>query len=194
MAADPFAEILEITNNKDLSETGGGHNQKGIEFQRNWALLRMFELESDEQADFLLLFEAVQDVAVLDSTLAPTKIDIYQVKKKDRNEWTWASLTSLHTPQLGKQSKKPKPLDSVVVSPVGKLYAALRAFKLLPVTARFVSNAGCDLLMADGTNAATSLPVNMAALPPHFRDLLVESLATIHVKDEPSPDLSKIYV
>jgi hypothetical protein len=194
MAADAFAEILEIVNDKELSETGGSHNQKGIEFQRNWALTRMFELEDGQQTDFLVLFEAVQDVAVLNSTQAPTKIEIYQVKKKDRNEWTWADLTNLHTPKLGKPSRKPKPLIAIVCSPMGKLYAALRAFKTLTGTARFVSNAGCDLTMADGTNAATSLPVTMANLPHHLQSLLAESLASLHVRGEPAPDLSKIYV
>jgi hypothetical protein len=194
MVADPFAEILEILNDKALSETGGGHNQKGVEFQRNWALIRMFELESANQPDFLLLFEAVQDVAILDSALTPTKIEIYQVKKKDRNEWTWSSLTNLHTPKLGKVRKKLKPLGGVITSPLGRLYSALRAFKHLPGSAHFVSNAGCDLAMADGTNAATSMPVTLASLPPHLRDLLAESLATLHAKGEPPPDLSRIYV
>jgi Cap4 dsDNA endonuclease len=194
MAADAFAEILQVVNNKALSETGGGHNQKGIEFQRNWALIRMFELESEEQPDFLLLFEAVQDVAVLDSNLAPTKIDIYQIKKKDRSEWSWGDLTNLHALKLGQPSRKPKPLIGVVSSPVGKLYAALRAFKSLTGTARFVSNAGCDLTMEDGTNAATSLPVAMANLPYHVRNLLTDSLSSLHTKGEPPPDLSKIYV
>jgi Cap4 dsDNA endonuclease len=194
MVPDAFTEILQIVNDKDLSETGGGHNQKGVEFQRNWALVRMFELESQEQPDFLVLFEAIQDVAVVDSNSAPTKIEIYQVKKKDRNEWTWAELTNLHTPKLGKPTKKPKPLKGVFSSPMGKLYRALRAFKELTGTARFISNAGCDLAMADGTNAATSLPVAMANLPDHLRSLLAESFKSIHAQGEPSPDLSKIYV
>jgi hypothetical protein len=153
---DILAELLSIANDKSLSETGGGHNQKGIEFQRNWALIRMFELEATNQADFLFLFEAVQDIAILDSSLTPTKIEICQVKKKDRNEWTWGGLTSLHTPKPGKESKKKKTPNDVTGSPIGKLYAAFRAFKLLPVTARFVSNAGCDLAMADGTNVYIS--------------------------------------
>ena len=38
------------------------------------------------------------------------------------------------------------------------------------------AESGCDLAMADGTNAATSLPVVMADLAPHFRSLLAESL------------------
>ncbi len=194
MVPDAFTEILQIVNDKELSETGGAHNQKGVEFQRNWALVRMFELESQEQPDFLVLFEAIQDVAVVDSNSAPTKIEIYQVKKKDRNEWTWAELTNLHTPKLGKPTKKPKPIKGVFSSPMGKLYRALRAFKELTGTARFISNAGCDLAMADGTNAATSLPVAMANLPDHLRSLLSESFKSIHAQGEPSPDLSRIYV
>jgi Cap4 dsDNA endonuclease len=194
MVPDAFDEILRIINNKDLSETGGGHNQKGIEFQRNWALVRMFDLESKGEPDFLILFEAIQDIAVVDSNIAPTKIEIYQVKKKDRDEWTWGELTNLHAPKLGKVTKKPKSLAGVFYSPMGKLYRALRAFNGLAGTARFVSNAGCDLVMADGTNAATSLPVAMINLPQHFRGLLAESFQTIHSEGEPSPDLSKIYV
>ena len=40
-------EVVRVASRKDLAETGGGHNQKGVNFQRVWALTRMFELEKE---------------------------------------------------------------------------------------------------------------------------------------------------
>jgi len=196
MAGDPLTEILEVSNNKHLAESGGAHNQKGIEFQKNWAIVRMITLEDGSAPDFLFLFEAIQDVAVLDSVENPTKIEIYQVKKKDRGEWTWAGLTKLHTPtDPAKQSKaKVKPLTDVEESPIGKLHAAVRAFGLIDSSGRFISNAGCDLFMADGSSAATSTPVALDALPAHFQKLLKEALATLQKPEDSAPDLSKLTV
>lgn len=82
MPVDPFGEVLELANDKSFSETGGAHNQKGVEFQRNWALVRMFELEAVQPSDFLFLFEAIQDVALFDSAQAPTDVKIFQVKEE----------------------------------------------------------------------------------------------------------------
>src|SRR5699024_11184669 len=101
--------------------------QKGIEFQKNWAIVKMFSLKEKATIDFLFLFEAVQDVAILNSSTAPTSIEVFQIKKKDRMEWTWASLTNLHAPYDPSKKakikvKKTKPLDGVADSPLGKLF------------------------------------------------------------------------
>lgn len=195
MAGDPLAEIVEVSNSRHLFETGGAHNQKGIEFQKNWALARMFALEDENAPDFLFLFEAIQDVAILDSVDAPTMIGLHQVKKKDRGEWSWASLTKLHEPAdpaKRASKRKTKPLTDVSESLVGKLHAAVSAFKLIKSSGRFISNAGCDIAMADGTNAATSLPVPLASLPAHFQHLLISALTTLHKPGDPPPDLSKL--
>ena len=193
MADDPLAEIVEVSNDKHLSETGGGHNQKGIEFQKNWAVVRMFALEDENAPDFLFLFEAIQDVAILDLSETPTKIGLYQIKKKDRGEWTWAGLTKLHEPADPPKALKckAKPLTDVGDSPIGKLHAAIHAFNLIGGSGRFISNAGCDLKMADGSSAATSLPVALTSLPPHFQNLLVSALTTLHKPGDPPPDLSR---
>ena len=53
------AEILLVANKPGLTETGGGHGAKGVDFQRWWAVLRMVEMEQANEPDFLLLFEAV---------------------------------------------------------------------------------------------------------------------------------------
>ena len=195
MAGDPLAEIVDVTNDKNIAESGGGHNQKGIEFQKNWALIQMFSLEEKNVPDFLFLFEAIQDVAILDSAKEPTAISLHQIKKKDRGEWSWVGLTKLHEPSDPaklKTKRKAKPLNNVSDSPIGKLYAAIRAFNVLQSSGRFVSNAGCDLAMADGSNAATSLPVALTYLPTHFQELLVSALSTLGTASDPPPDLSRL--
>ena len=143
MASNQIEEVFRIATRKDLTETGGGHNQKGVDFQRAWAIERMFDLERSGASDFLFLFESIQDVAELDSSTTPSSIRIYQVKKKDRKEWGWAELTHLVEPgKKRKASKRPPP--DIKNSPIGKLYSSALAFKELKCSGRFISNNGCD--------------------------------------------------
>lgn len=195
--SDPLAELLVLVNDKSLAEVGGGHNQKGVDFQRHWAVMRMFELEGAGEEDFLFLFEALQDIAVLDSAISPTRICLYQVKKKDRKEWGWADLTGLHQPTDPKKPPKAtraKTLTEVHGSPIGKLYAAVRAIKTTKSEGRFISNAGCDLPLAVGTSAATSLPVALSGLGSEHLALLMDALQTMHDAGEDLPDLSRIHI
>ena len=201
--SDPLAELLALVNDKNLGEVGGGHNQKGVDFQRHWAMMRMFELEGAGEKDFLFLFEALQDVAVLDSAISPTRICLYQIKKKDRKEWGWADLTGLHQPpnlktladpKKPRKATKAKPLTEVRGSPIGKLYAAMRAIKTTRSEGRFISNAGCDLPLAVGGSAATSLPVALAGLGSDHLALLMDALQTMHDAGEDVPDLSRIHI
>lgn len=192
-------EVLLAMGDPQTAESGGAHNQKGIEFQKNWAIIKMFALREQGIIDFLFLFEVVQDVAILNSSTTPTAIEIFQIKKKDRKEWTWASLTHLHNPdapskQQQVKAKKTKPLDGVSESPVGKLFAALSGFKTIDGSGRFVSNAGCDLELAAGGNAATSLPVPLSALPAHFTDLLQSALDSLQMAGHTKSDLSKVFL
>ncbi|EMM6647047.1 MULTISPECIES: dsDNA nuclease domain-containing protein [Gammaproteobacteria] len=99
------AEILLVANKPGLTETGGGHGAKGVDFQRWWAVLRMVEMEQANEPDFLLLFESVQDVTELDSVISPTRARVYQVKKKDRGEWSWSVLTGVSSPPKKKSLK-----------------------------------------------------------------------------------------
>ena len=194
MAKDStIKEILDVATRKDLMEVGGSHNQKGVDFQCYWALMRVIQLEQSGQDDFLFLFEAIQDVAEFDSSVAPSLVRVYQVKKKDRGEWTWAGLTKLPAP-TGKQPLLPKPLVEVKESPLGKLYASVIAFRQMRSTGHFISNAGCDLPLIGGGNAATSLPCSLFSLEQAHQSLLTDGLATLHEAGMPLPDLNRIHV
>lgn len=171
-------EVFRIAGNKEIAETGGGHNQKGVDFQRAWALSRMFELEEGGADDFLILFEAVQDIAELDSETAPSSICVYQVKKKDRGEWEWSHLTRLPSP--GKKRRTGKAVDEIKDSPIGKLYSAVRAFKGLKSSGIFLSNIGCNVPLASGDNAATSVSCNLSQLDAAYLNLLKAGLESLH--------------
>jgi hypothetical protein len=203
--ADPLAEVFRVSSDIIHSEVGGGHGQKGVEFQRHWAVMRMFELEKAEAEDFLILFEAIQDIAEQDSETEPTSIRVYQLKKKDRGEWGWAHLTALQSPPKPKKTSTkaknpPKKsriapaLINVKESPLGKLYMSMRAFQALSSTGHFLSNAGCDLPLAAGGKAATSLPIALSMLSLDHAELIERALATTHNAGEAPPDLSRLYL
>lgn len=177
MGSSNTEEVFRVASSKELAETGGGHNQKGVDFQRAWALSRMFELEENGTNDFLILFEAVQDVAELDSETAPSSIRIYQVKKKDRGEWEWSQLTRLPAP--AKKNRKEKTTDEIKNSPIGKLYSAVLAFKDMKSSGAFLSNTGCNLPLASGNNAATSVSCDLSQLEAGHLDLLKAGLESL---------------
>lgn len=206
------AEVLHVANTPGLVETGGGHGAKGVDFQRWWAVYRMLELEQSLAPDFLLLFEAVQDITELDSATAPTKASVYQVKKKDTGSWTWAVLTGVTAPKsvkLPKAPKKPKagllPARSpkpipprtpsfakVGDSVLGKLHLSLEAFKILPTRGFFVSNAGCEVPLATGVSAAASMPCQLSDLEPQHAQLLTLALQSLGPAGAPAPDLARV--
>lgn len=201
------AEVLLVTNKPGLVETGGGHGAKGVDFQRWWAVLRMVELEQSNAPDFLLLFEAVQDVTELNSVSAPTKAAIYQVKKKDTGSWSWSVLTGTSAPKLPKITKKtksaagapaaPPPIaapsfDKVGDSVIGKLHLSLAAFNSLPAEGIFISNAGCDVPLASGANVATSLPCSLSDLAADHAKLLTDALHSLGAVGAPIPDLTRM--
>jgi hypothetical protein len=209
----PMDELFDLTNRKDIYESGGGHNQKGVEFQRHWAVMQMFELERSGAKDFLFLFETIQDVVVLDSENSPTSVRFYQLKKKDRKEWQWAELTELHQPQAPgksakqkttqtkqksagvKQKQSGKDLSDIRKSPLGKLCVAVFAIEGLQSAGYFVSNAGCDLPLVDGTSAATAAgSCAISTLSPEYVDLLSEALKSIRPPGAVAPDLSRVHI
>ncbi|MFT0171478.1 dsDNA nuclease domain-containing protein [Paraburkholderia mimosarum] len=193
------AEILCVANDPALAESGGGHGAKGVDFQRWWAVFRMLELEQANATDFLLLFEAVQDVTELDSSAAPTKATVYQVKKKDSGTWSWSALTGTTAPKASKSSKSAaatskgsQDFSKVADSALGKLHRSLGAFNSTPVIGYFISNAGCDFPLASGGNAATSMPCPLSDLAPAHVQLLSDALSSLGTVGAPTPDLTKV--
>lgn len=197
------AELLLVANDPSLTETGGGHAAKGLDFQRWWAVLRMVELKRMDR-DFLLLFEAVQDVTELNSPSVPTAVTVYQVKKKDTGLWSWSMLTGTTEPKPVKGVAKAKsstktlakgataPFAKVGDSVLGKLHRSVFAFPSMAVEGCFISNAGCNIPLATGGNSATAMPHNLNALAPSYMKLLSDALTSLGSASSLAPDLSKL--
>jgi hypothetical protein len=152
----------------------------------------MFQLEQEGTDDFLFLFESIQDIAELDSSTSPSSIQIYQVKKKDRGEWHWKDLTHLLEPNQKKASAQSPSI--IKNSPIGKLYSSVLEFKSLNSTGKFISNAGCNLKLHDGSNAATSISCDLSRLENSYLEPLKISLKTLHGTENPLVDPSLIHL
>ena len=188
-----FEQLLSIVNNNESSETGGGHGQKGVEFQRHWAISNILTLVKEGKDDFLGLFEVIQDVAVYDSADSPKDLKIYQIKKKDRNEWGWKDLTGLYMiPKNG--APKKQPYEDVKDSTIGKLYASVNAIGGISASGFFVSNAGCNLSLEGGANAATSVSCSLNDLESNYKNALVEGLKHTAGFNSASLNLDKIII
>jgi hypothetical protein len=89
----------------------------------------------DEAAEYVILFEYLQDIAVLDSPSAPTKIILYQLKKRSRPPWTKSSLTAITArgvkqkrQKAGKQKTDTKESKGIKgKSILGKLYYSVHS-------------------------------------------------------------------
>ena len=188
---EKFTEIFSVSQDPTLAEAGGGHGQKGVDFQRYWAILRIFELKQDGSNDFLLLFESIQDVAEFDSESAPKRLDIYQIKKKDGGEWSFNDLTGLLKPD-GRKKKATPTLSKIEKSPLGKLYKAGLAVQNLDASAHFVSNAGCDLPLSTSGFASSLLKCLASELDITHVSSLAEGLAMLHATPGSTPNLQRL--
>ncbi|MBO7822135.1 dsDNA nuclease domain-containing protein [Burkholderia pseudomallei] len=85
-------EWVALLSDPDVDESGGEHNNDGVDFARYWAMYQVVALERAKRDDYALLFEYIQDVALFDSSSTPTSAHLFQLKKKDRREWSIPSL------------------------------------------------------------------------------------------------------
>lgn len=187
MSESIMDELVKVSYDPENSETGGGHNQKGVDFQRYWTILRMLELESQGVDDFLILVEAIQDVAEIDSESNPKNIKLYQVKKKDRNEWSWSQLTKI--PKKGIKDE-----DQFPSSPLGKLYSSVIAIKEMEVEGSFISNSGCALKLESGDDASTAVSTTLSEINKDHKKLLLESMASLSDSDKAEYYSKKIHI
>lgn len=121
----------------------------------------------------------------------PSRVDIYQIKKKDGGEWSFNDLTGLLKPD-GRKKKVTPNLSKVEKSPVGKLYKAGLAVQKLDANTHFVSNAGCDLPLATSGFASSLLKCLASELDSSHATSLAEGLALLHGTPGQVPDLKRL--
>lgn len=128
----------EKINDSLTKERGGRHGGKGHEFQRYWALCHLLKLDLKKN-DYVLLMEFIEDVAVLDTAINPTELDLYQIKKKEGfAKWTKATLANPRK-------------DSISI--IANLYKSRRITPNGQASIAFVSNAPIELTLKDGSTS-----------------------------------------
>lgn len=155
-------------------EIGGQHASRGFNFQVWHAVLEALKAYKTGE-DYAVVLEWQQDIAVLNSSIAPTKVRFVQLKKHEAathwklkhliepekgddapaaNDTAAAmSITPLATTADGKPAKKPRKTKPKEPKPsiLAKLYAHRRRFKELSQSRlEFASNAKFEIPDAGG--------------------------------------------
>lgn len=146
-SADGGQDDLDvILRDRPKDEKNGADATLGFTFQQWWAALVIAERLEDGE-DFAVGVEVKEDVAILDSSQAPTKVEFCQIKKREQ-EGLWA-FKELHAKG---RKRKDNTHDSSILA---KLYARRREFGAERTSLRFVSNLGVKLPNeAGGTTTA----------------------------------------
>lgn len=145
-ADDQQDELDVMFRDRPADEKSGADATLGFTFQQWWAALIIAE-RLGEADDFAVGVEVKEDVAILDSAQAPTKVEFCQVKKREQ-EGLWV-FKDLH--KKGRKRQDGTHDHSILA----KLYARRREFGADRTSLRFVSNLGVKMPDEDGgvTNA-----------------------------------------
>lgn len=178
MSVPAQTEIFAASNAPAISESGGSYGQKGVDFQRYWAISRIIELVSGGATDFLILFESLQDVVELDSATNPTKAKVYQLKMKGTGEWSWHSLTALplSKPRKKKGSTELTTPPTFQQSPIGKLVVTVAELSTIEGEGVFVSNLGSSAELQAGSTAGSLRVCKFSALSDELRAQITPEL------------------
>lgn len=170
-------EVFQACLAPSSYERGGGYGQKGVDFQRYWAISRIIELVDSNEPDFLILFESLQDIVEFDHPASPTRAKIYQLKMKDTGVWTWKSLTALpaKTRKQKNSNERTTPLE-FEKSPIGKLAVTLSELSVLQREGVFVSNLGCSAALEKGSTAGTLKLCKLSELSQDLREQIIPEL------------------
>lgn len=181
--------ISDLFRDFSGDETGGRHAIRGFTFQIWNAVLEALR-EHAKGSDYAVVMEWQQDVAILDSPSAPSKVRFIQLKKHETSVvWTLASLiqgedteeadataanddtlsdtNASSTPEDLKEGKKKKPKKPPVPkqSILSKLYKQRTRFTdLSACTLEFASEAHFKI-KGDDDKVVTAPHVELAKLP-----------------------------
>lgn len=176
-------EEFEVIEGDDaLHDFGGLHGSKGHDFASFWVIRRVTELEQAKPSDYLFVCEYMQDVAEFDSSTAPTRIQLYQLKKKEDGYWTPLTLTG----QSGK-AKTPNP-----DKPIWKLLRHVRSVTLAKATGAFVTNGKFKVELASGQSSVNDTRIGLDKLDAAHASKLKAAIAAVEGIDPSNVDLSSV--
>lgn len=161
--------LEDLLRDRPSDEKQGATATQGFGFQQWWAALCVAELLRTED-DFAVGMEVKEDVALLDSSTSPTKVEFCQIKKNEQaGAWT---LKELH--------KKGKKLQTGDYEPstLAKLYKRRHEFAGHPTKLRFVSNVSFKVPAEDEESMVNSHATDLNDLTPKQQNVIKEALAS----------------
>lgn len=133
-------DLRTLLNAAAPRERSGSQTVGRYGFQANIGILKLLELRETGN-DFRLVFDFFDDLAVLNSSTAPTEIRLYQVKSKDPGDWTASDLCKL----TGKKAPR---------SIVARLYSHLDMFGPAVAETAVISNAPYKVQLQSGAHSS----------------------------------------
>ncbi len=133
-----MANLADILLTTPQREEAGARTLARYHYQALWGVTLLIEIHS-KRADYAIVFEFHDDVALLDSSSDPKKIAFFQIKTKDKGFWTLPDLlkTKVTTAKLGSGTNP--------TSILGKMYQNVIHFGDDVEKITFVSNAHLNL-------------------------------------------------
>lgn len=177
-------EIEKIEVDDIHHDFGGPHGNKGHAFAHFWLIVSLLEREKSGASDYMFICEYVQDIAEFESSSAPLKVVLYQLKKKESGYWTAADLTG--------QLKTSKTKEPKAGKPVVKLYKSVAAFKDLHATGAFITNAKFDVSLASKQGSTNNISISVEDWDDDHRLALRQGLASLYGINQQEIDLGRI--
>jgi hypothetical protein len=160
-------------------ERGGGAIAAGrLEYQLNWALLKLLELYR-LPSEFLVLLDFQDDVVVCNAEEDPTSAVFYQVKTSSA-KWTIRRLLE-------------RPRNAQGLSYLGRLYDHRKKFGSAVQGLEFVTNAQFSIGRADGTPSQTKTRMCCVELHEDQISSILAAIATEH-GEEPFAEFKALLV
>lgn len=94
----------QIVKNKP-SENSGSITSNRMEYQMNWGLKKLLELE-DRDEDYAIIFDYHDDIVIFNKEENADAVDFYQIKTTDKYYWTLSEL--YNAPTVKESVKKEK--------------------------------------------------------------------------------------
>ncbi len=170
-----------------------------FDFQRDWALCRLFDLHEGE-GDYALLMEHHDDVIILDSPEDPTAIDFYQLKTGKGH----STIDSLLKPKQLEDGKGNSILGKMIDNCL-RFQAAARSVNLVcdrpykvPLKCGTKSDAKDEICLAELTDDEAEKVVQKIAEehdladPPAFLELVRLLVTTLSVNDHADHAMGKL--
>ena len=134
---------LEILLENNPREMSGSATSSSYDYQKNWGILLLIEKHKAED-NYLVFFDYHEDIIFFDSPNDPKICVCFQIKRKNKNTWTLASLIKQNT------NKKTGNKSSIL----GKLAINKILFKDYVQKLCFVSNVIFNVKLENGGNSS----------------------------------------